>query len=202
MTEEMLEIISMRPFGTPMAKVVLPKDIVDFLNGCCDDNAPDYGNDLVGRIEKQPVIFSESYINKGFLKYMDYFSKAAKAFLLSTNAVKPTVTVQIKTAWMIRMMHSDEYNPMHTHNHCQISSVGFLKMPDGYKEAVEKDEFCGRLDFVGGLPSGYSHNRLNIYPEVGDFYLFPANLPHGVSPLGKLKGERRSFSVNFITKGE
>ena len=77
----------------------------------------------------------------------------------------------------------------------------FIALPDGIEKEWEEDykdhhPANGHIQFAHGTPSGYSQTNFMVKPQVGDFYIFPAELFHCVYPF-KTKGERRSFSVNF-----
>jgi len=47
-----------------------------------------------------------------------------------------------------------------------------------------------------GGAQNFSISHINLFPEEGDFYMFPASLTHFVSPFTS-KGERISISANF-----
>jgi len=190
-----------RPFGPPLARIELPKEVVDTFNEFVDntDNIPDAGAKLVGQVEVQPNI--PPFIMN---KHRKYFIELAREFIkrCQSNEIKADKSkILIKEAWIVRMLDRGEFNPMHIHTNCKISSIGYLKIPENYEEAISKDEHCGRLNFIGGMPLDFASGMLQIYPQVGMYYIFPWYLYHAVCPLGEFPiGERRSFSINFTVK--
>ena len=111
--------------------------------------------------------------------------------------------INVQSAWYIRSFAGD-YNPIHTHGNCELTCVGFLKVPDisGEQKNVKARNNNGVLEVIGS--AGYNdltffeNDRIGFTPEVGNWYLFPASLRHGVYPF-KADGERRSFSINMST---
>ena len=116
-------------------------------------------------------------------------------------------SMRIQSGWFVRQF-AGEFNPFHWHTGCQISCIGYLKMPEDIKDHWKTEDrdhnpFGGYVHFqygTGGLncPNGFKHK-----PQVGDFLMFPATLDHSVYPFkSKYKnyepqGERRSFSFNI-----
>ena len=108
--------------------------------------------------------------------------------------------IQVVSGWFVRQFEN-EYNPLHIHTGSRMSCVGYLALPKGIEKEWEEDykdhhPANGHIQFAHGTPSGYSNTNFMVKPQVGDFYIFPAELFHCVYPF-KTKGERRSFSVNF-----
>ena len=105
----------------------------------------------------------------------------------------------IMRAW-VNFMVAGEFNPPHTHMSCDFSSVLFVKVPEGLKEEHKKFTGTGggpgALSFMQGGAQNFSISHINLLPEEGDFYMFPATLTHFVSPFTS-KGERISISANF-----
>ena len=74
--------------------------------------------------------------------------------------------------------------------------IASIAQANGWPDAQDHHPANGHIQFAHGTPSGYSQTNFMVKPQVGDFYIFPAELFHCVYPF-KTKGERRSFSVNF-----
>ena len=112
-------------------------------------------------------------------------------------------TINVKSAWYIRSFAGD-YNPIHTHGNCELTCVGFLKVPDisGEQKNEKARNNNGVLEVLSS--TGYNdltffeNDRIGFVPKVGNWYLFPASIRHGVYPF-KADGERRSFSINMST---
>jgi len=113
--------------------------------------------------------------------------------------VPPPAKMLIMRAW-VNFMVAGEFNPPHTHMSCDFSSVLFVKVPEALKEEHKKFTGTGggpgALSFMHGGAQNFSISHINLLPEEGDFYMFPATLIHFVSPFTS-KGERISISANF-----
>ena len=221
------------PFGPPIGYAKLPKELVDDLNKGCDDivkdkelsKSQDYSSYLVGQVE-QELLIPKDIINKWgkwfgtqVLAYVSgYFNQfdIPKQNILTlskkqTLQVVNRTQVNVKSAWYIRSFAGD-FNPIHIHTDCELTCVGFLKVPDlskerkkGNAEEQKKVRFrspSGALEILSSIASPdlkpFENDRVAFVPEVGNWYLFPANLRHLVYPF-KCDGERRSFSINMNT---
>ena len=114
---------------------------------------------------------------------------------------KPWWGISLSTAW-INEMRAGEYNPFHYHTSkitdLGLSSVLVLKTPDTYGEEFSNpdDPSNGYLEFTGGNqdPLGVSQFRTNA--QVGEFYVFPYTMLHGVYPFNGTEQTRRTLSYN------
>jgi hypothetical protein len=110
-----------------------------------------------------------------------------------------TKQMNIQTTW-VNFMVAGEFNPPHIHQDCDFSSVLFVKIPAKLKE--EHNKFVGQGGGPGSLSFAYGESRphsiseKSFFPAEGDFYIFPANLTHFVSPFMSNE-ERISISANF-----
>ena len=111
---------------------------------------------------------------------------------------------QMLTMWIISQQPG-EYNPIHIHTECQISSVMYLKIPKilpSKKEHRPLDD--GSILFVSNSSRDvdFSVPNIAIPPQVGDFYIFGAQQQHQVYPYRCKEGqedvERRSISFNAV----
>ena len=104
----------------------------------------------------------------------------------------------IISSWVVRQF-KDEYNPVHWHAG-HISGAGFLKVPSSLGKHVQDkdgvDYLGGQLTLIHGSRQFLSNSKLQIKPEVGDFYFFPNYLMHSVYPFKGTDEERRSISFN------
>ena len=102
----------------------------------------------------------------------------------------------------INEMKSNEYNPIHFHTSSKsvlgLSSVLMLKRPDWYGiEASREDAPAnGWLEFTGGDQSPLSLSQKRVDAQVGEFYVFPYTLLHGVYPFNTTDQVRRTLSYN------
>ena len=218
------------PFGPPIGYAKLPKELVNDLNKGCDDivkdeelsKSQDWSQTLVGQVEQELVIPTD-ILNK----WGRWFHDQIKAYMLGyfTQIYVPEQTlltsdksqvfrnmdkikVDVLAGWYVRSFAGD-YNPIHTHTACQLTCVGYLKVPDLTKERtksganlVEKNYTPGGnleiLSSIGTSVSPFENDRISFIPKVGNWYLFPASIRHGVYPF-TVDGERRSFSINMNT---
>ena len=111
---------------------------------------------------------------------------------------------QMLTMWVISQQPG-EYNPMHTHTQCQISTVMYLKVPKMLPSKKEHRPFDdGSINFVSNASRDveFSVPNIAIPPQVGDFYIFGAQQQHQVYPYrckeGQEDAERRSISFNAV----
>jgi hypothetical protein len=178
--------------GTLISCFELPNELLNDFNKNCEVANEDHSAHLVGRIDQQNKVQVEIIEKHG-----KFLTDAAKEHLATDLSNKPEIKhiiprIVVANAWFNRMLEPHEFNPLHWHTECVMSSVGFLKLPDNY---AEEDKVKGKLSFYSG---SYPHVPHVIAPKVGDFYVFPWYLQHQVYPIGKITGERRSFSVNFV----
>ena len=109
------------------------------------------------------------------------------------------------TEMWVNSQFENEYNPCHYHPTCTLSAVFYLKVPEfksrKVHETSEKDNPDGNILFVNG-----SCGESDVYleqstacftPSVGDLFIWPSRLLHGVYPfIGP--GERRSVAFNGV----
>ena len=221
--EEYGHAIEIRPFGPPILKFRLPPNIVNDLNEFIDNSdhdqlveALDYSEKLVGKVT------SELWIPPRLLAReatWGFFSAAVNAFVEAYDQRYDSIHMngngeryfdkekgqhleaELQSAWFVRSLAGD-YNPVHLHPDIHLSSVGYLKLPDWEEEmAMDAADHSGRtngcLQFQHGSANFFVRNTYTVVPEVGDFYIFPAWLPHCAYPF-RSAGERRSFSINFL----
>ena len=109
---------------------------------------------------------------------------------------------QMLTMWIISQQPG-EYNPLHIHTQCSISSVMYLKvpkmLPTRKKHRAHDD---GSITFISNASTDldFSVPHYTIRPAVGDFFMFGAHQQHLVYPYRCEEGdpERRSISFNAV----
>jgi len=149
---------------------------------------------LAGQIKHQHYVNAPQY-SKIINPYLGIFGHAYNHWYKKPF---PKHTV-IQSAW-VNFMIAGEFNPPHIHNHCDFSSVLFLKIPEKLKE--ENKKYVGTAGGPGSLSFTYGESgphimfHKNFFPEEEDLFIFPADLKHFVSPFLS-KGERISLSANF-----
>jgi|TARA_R100001460_G_scaffold71264_1_gene111993 hypothetical protein len=194
------------PFGPVMGYKKMTPNFVKKMNKLMSPNLEDWSDNLVGKV-KQELRFSKEIEQLWLDEFSQFIGRLHNyvEYRHSFGTQKlDTETfnygIQIVSGWFVRQFQN-EYNPLHIHTGARMSCVGYLALPDGIEKEWEEDykdhhPANGHIQFAHGTPSGYSQTNFMVKPQVGDFYVFPAELFHCVYPF-KTEGERRSFSVNF-----
>ena len=218
-----LEVEMMQPWADVLMRIKLPQTILDAMLDITDQVLQDpdrknWGDNLAGQIADEPLIPHELMQNYKIGKdgtvynfFMEMIGKyvqhctAHQATSIDIEKVKNVEWLtQMKSCWVISQWEG-EYNPLHIHTECQMSTVMYLKIPEFLPSTKPERDDDGNIMFIGGAgnPSQLTRNLLKVKPVVGDFFIFPAHLQHTVYPF-KTDGdfERRSVSFNadFINK--
>ena len=208
-----LKVELSKPFGPTLLKTTLPDDVISDLNKDCDDIANkkkekrDWSDQLAGRVKEEYHI-SEDTIKK----ISSVFYSISSRYLFPSDEEytknKDTFKIGIASGWYVRSYEGD-FNPAHYHTGCQISCLGYLKLPDDIEEYWKEEDkdhnpFGGYTDFRYGTIGLNCPNNMKIKPKVGEMYMFPNWLDHMVYPFKSKykypdpKGERRTFSFNIV----
>jgi|9_EtaG_2_1085328.scaffolds.fasta_scaffold38290_2 uncharacterized protein (TIGR02466 family) len=162
----------------------------------------DHSDNLVGKV-KQEILIEPDELEK----HMEILNQPIAQFLntdLSRNFTAlhedTGFGINYNSAWIVRQF-AGEYNPAHIHTSCDMSCVGYLKLPENIQEEWQQDykdhyPANGHIEFVHGQPGRMSVHTIRVKPSVGDFFVFPSDLIHIVYPFTS-DGERRSFSANL-----
>jgi len=163
---------------------------------CKKNKNKDFRNELAGHINEEFFID-----NNVFLEIVKpYLNEYLKAYKHWYN--RDLKSIDVNSVW-VNFMKNGEYNPPHIHTNGNFSCVIYLQIPKKLKEenkkyiGTEKNGGPGSICFMYGENSNNNLTDVNLLPEEGDFFIFPANLRHFVSPF-KSKIERISVSANFI----
>ena len=214
------------PFGPPIGHATLPKELVNDFNKGCDDivkdkellKSSDHSHALVGQVEQELLIPADiinkwgkwlgsqvrAYVNGYFNQFDIPEQNILTASKEQASQAVDRIQTNVKSAWYIRSFAGD-YNPLHTHTDCELTCVGFLKVPDFSNERRKTPHGKGSngvLEVLNNTGSAdnlsFENDSIGFTPKVGNWYLFPANLRHAVYPF-RCDGERRSFSINMNT---
>ena len=214
-----VEIELIQPWSNFLMKTKLPDEVLDKMLDLTDEVLQDpdrynWGDNLAGQIQDEPLIphdkLQQAGVYQFFLNMIGEYVKLAMrqqatSYDYDTIANEQWLT-QMKSCWIISQW-TGEYNPIHVHTECAMSTVMYLKVPEFLPSTKPKRDDDGNTMFIGagGTNSRFTRNLLKVKPKVGDFFLFPAHLQHCVYPF-KTDGdcERRSVSFNadFIAKTE
>ena len=211
------------PYGPAIGHAKLPDELVSDFNKGCDDivkdeklsKSQDWSQNLVGQVEQELLIpknlvnkwgswfgkqvsdYVSSYFEQLYIPQQNIFTVSKKRAVQAANNMQ----INVQSAWYVRSFDGD-YNPIHTHGNCELTCVGYLKVPNLSNERKEGRVNNGVLEVMSNAGSNdltfVENDRIGFAPKVSNWYLFPANLRHSVYPF-RGDGERRSFSINMTT---
>ena len=224
-----MEMEAMMPWADVLMRVTLPPNVLQGMIEITDQVLQDpdrknWGKNLAGQIQDEPLIphqlmqdykFKEPGGNEGtifnFLMNMvgEYVAHCNRQMATSIEMDKiknETYMTQMKSAWVISQW-SGEYNPLHIHTECQMSTVMYLKVPKFLPGVKPERDDDGNIMFIGGAGSGsqLTRNLMKIKPKVGDFFIFPNHLQHTVYPFrtdGDFERRSVSFNADWIAKSQ
>lgn len=211
----------LQPWSTPVMQTVLPRKILEMMIGLTDamlelDSGRPFGHRLAGQIRQETLMDKQALAQAGLLGFFQnivkvyaYQSLNQKFPWDSETIARDECKADITSMWIVSQFEN-EYNPVHTHESCDVSAVMYLKVPDmlddikdkkgGEREnSIKKD---GSITFVGNVSRDVklSTPYLEVEPKVGDLYLFGAHQLHSVNPFRSVEEssqkERRSISFN------
>ena len=211
-----MDVQLIQPWSVPVFKTILPPDILQTMIDISDQVLADketksHGEYLAGQIEKELFVEHNILEQTGV---MGFFLGAVKQFVIQCKMqqLPDKIDAIQREEWLIQMLtmwiisqQPGEYNPMHIHTQCQISSVMYLKVPKilpSKKEHRPLDD--GSILFVSNASRDLdlSVSHIAIPPQVGEFYIFGAQQQHAVYPYRCKEGqedvERRSISFNAV----
>ena len=209
-----IDVQMIQPWSVPVFKTTLPPEILQTMTEISDEiiadkEANSHGEYLAGQIDTELLVEHDILVQTGM---MGFFMAAVRQFVIQckmqqlpdkiTEIQREEWYAQMLTMWIISQQPG-EYNPMHIHTECTISTVMYLKVPKmlpSKKEHRPNDD--GSILFVSNASRDvdFSVPNIAIPPQVGDFYIFGAQQQHAVYPYRCEEGdpERRSISFNAI----
>ena len=190
--------ISMESFtlGTIICRFKVPLEVIDEINKDYDNakDLPAHNQNLAGKIAdefKVTDILSENT--------RSLFTTCFRQYLMTIQ--KLHWHISLENAW-INDMRANEYNPFHFHTSKMtdlgLSSVLMLKKPSTYGKEYSREEqpSNGMLEFTGGQQDPLSIPQNRVDAKVGELYVFPYTLLHGVYPFNGTDEIRRTLSYN------
>ena len=174
------------PFGPPIGHAVLPEEMIKDLNKGCDDivkdeefsKSEDWSPNLVGQVEQEIKIpldilnkwarwfstqiqtYVAGYFNQLYIPQQTILGASREKSLQTIGGMK----INVLSAWYVRSFAGD-YNPVHTHTDCQLTCVGYLKVPDFSKE---RQKGGANLNMKSYAPGG----NLEVLSSIG---VIPSN---------------------------
>lgn len=215
-TDHKLHLVA--PFSPTILKATIPADLVMELNQRMDAihgeasqvAARDWSPHLAGVLKHEIRVTDVIHAMADFRDFLYdvariYAYRCENALLHftdypDTETLRETkLRIDIKEGW-INDMYAGDYNPVHFHQGCHFSSVGFLTLPSGYNAELAADKAqqntAGCLQFIDSRSAVGVKNLFTVKPVVGDFYLWPSWMLHCVYPF-RSPGVRRSIAINL-----
>ena len=182
--------------GTIICRFTVPQTIIDEINTDYDKakDLPAHNKNLAGKIADEFKVTDILSDNTRSL-----FTTCFQTYLRTIQ--KPFWHVSLENAW-INDMKANEYNPFHFHQSPMtdlgLSSVLVLKRPETYGKEYSREDTPsnGNLEFSGGQQDPLSISQLRVDAKVGQLYVFPYTLLHGVYPFNGTDEIRRTMSFN------
>ena len=180
-------------WGPLLFKTVLSNEDVKSLLSICNKNTSHHKR-LAGVIKEEYTLNNVSFGNI-VRPYLEVFMEAYNEYY----NIKHSTDIYIKQCW-VNYMKAGDSNPTHIHNNCNWSSVLYLNVPK--KIIDEQNNFegtgggPGSISFICGPHNDNFINQKDFRPRTGDFFIFPATLPHNV-PSYKSNCTRISCAANF-----
>lgn len=192
---------SFHSFGPKLMQTTITEEFRIGLLERANKTKEDFRGNLAGHIKKENIFtneddrqyfmyHTESYFQAFYDEYFRYMGLKVEAFSL-------------ESLW-VNWMKNGEFNPPHIHSG-DLSFVLYLDVPQEIhnenREYVGTHNGPGSIDFLLELEKDKKYHRgaYTFVPNNGDFFIFPASLPHMVAPF-KSDVERVSVAGNIIGK--
>ena len=195
-------------FETKLPPMVLEKMIEVSDKVLADSKRISWGENLAGQI-KEELLIEPKLLKKENL--LDFFGNMVQEYVHQCNlqqappdqhqhmeTVKNHIQVVINSMWIVEQQPG-EYNPIHTHTNCDISTVMYLKAPIFLPSEKTKRDDDGTIYFIGSASpkTKLNTNSFKVKPTPGAFFIFPSHLQHTVYPYKTNDNfARRSVSFN------
>ena len=202
-----------QPWSNMIIRIKIPDEIFKVLLNMYDETMKDwksFGEQLVGQVEEEPEV-TEEMRNK-FPEWTNFCTSAVieyvKTATLQTMTAEPVkmkefmadqVLAKISTMWFVNQKPG-EYNPIHIHTNCKVSSVCYLKTPkQQVKDRKQHYQCDGKITFSNntGTDSTFANHQITFEPVAGDMYIFGALQHHMVWPYRSADPNDERISLSF-----
>jgi uncharacterized protein (TIGR02466 family) len=172
---------------------ILNEEVKKILYFCKKKKSFDFRKSLAGHIKEEYKLNS-----KEIFPILTHYLMSYIQALYEQRGIIIENNIEMREVW-VNYMKQGEFNPPHTHDG-DLSCVLYLQIPKDMnknkKNHIARSPVPGSIEFQYGELLKKNINVINFFPEVGDFFIFPAWLKHFVYPF-KSKEERISLSANF-----
>jgi hypothetical protein len=181
-------------WGPYLYKTFLEKEEIEKIKKLCSKKLKSYRSELAGLIKHEYQIDSKK-LESILLPYVNSYMQGAANY---GGDIPPGNQIKLISAW-VNYMTKFESNPLHTHDQ-DLSFVIFTHIPEELKKENKNNigqSMPGAITFIDSVrENNFTISKNIFFPEVGDFFIFPASLHHLVNPF-KSEGERISVSGNL-----
>ena len=212
--KENLKVDFIQPWSNMICKFKLPDlifvELLKLYDYTINRKIKSFGDQLVGQIKSEPEVTPE-ILNKfpewsqWCLQLVDNFIKTAMNQVLAGDTKhledfkKEEIMTRITTMWFVNQK-PHEYNPVHIHTNCKVSSVVYLKTPKNQiKDRKDHYQSDGKITFMNnsGTDPHFSNAQCSFAPKAGDMYVFPALQHHMVWPYRSTDPDDSRVSLSF-----
>ena len=219
-----IEVDYIQPWSNLVCKIKLPDEIYVELQKLYDEASnlnKSFGNQLVGQINEEPEVTSE--LQEKFATFRQFCLHGVEQYVRNAmmqtlqgdnnegkveDFLKEEILTRITTMWFVNQKPG-EYNPVHIHTNCKVSSVMYLRKPSRQiKNRKEHYKSDGMITFINntGTDINFSNSQVSYNPEPGTMFIFPALQHHMVWPYrSEDPNDSRislSFNADFTTKSK
>ena len=221
-TNRTLPIEVFQPWSNIIVKLKLPQPIFEEMlevtdKLIADKNSVDFGADLVGQVSKELVINPDKMLVHSTFEFFrnsvgNYIDMSMQQCYGNEREKyqdfkKENTLIRFNSMWTVSQF-PDEYNPIHIHTGCKVSSVMYIKVPKFKVDRKEHYKTDGKITFANNVGSDtkFANPTCSFTPEPGDMFIFASLQQHMVWPFrcDEEDKERRSVSFNadFTTETE
>ena len=214
-----MEYELLQPWSTFVMKTQLPPPVLEKMMKITDEvianQKPDKAEQRDTEDFKEFFCLEHSLFERENL--LEFFLNTVKNFAIQQTLQQHPFSKELilndewdasmEEIWIVSQK-DNEYLPSHIHSRCRVSCVTYLKIPEYLpnRKPHPTQDNDGAITIINNTTRDpfWGASTLTLQPQVGDFYIFPAALPHFVYPFRTKdgKGERRSvaFNANFTSK--
>ena len=211
--KENLKVDFIQPWSNMICKFKLPDHIFEKLLELYNYTMKDwksFGSQLVGQIDEEPEVTPD--ILGKFPEWGQWCLSATEQFVKAQMSqtmvggndnvqdfLKEQIMTRITTMWFVNQK-PHEYNPVHIHTNCKVSSVVYLKTPKNQiKDRKDHYQSDGKITFINntGTDNHFSNAQCSFAPKAGDMYIFPALQHHMVWPYRSTDPDDSRVSLSF-----
>ena len=186
-------------WGPFVMKTKMPDYIINKLKTEGKKAKESYNNKLAGHLDHQ--FLYPNNVQQWFYQEIHPIITAYRKGHCKYHGVEDLNVDFIADDLWVNYMKAGDFNPKHTHGG-DYSFVLFLDVPEKLRQEALKFEGTSSkpaslmFEFTQQAKPRWATTGISVFPETGDFFLFPALLQHWVCPF-KSKVTRISVSGNL-----